>query len=264
MEKYLNLMPLPIKLISTDFDGTLYKEFAKPSIPRELQALIAELQSSGVKWVINTGRDMPGLMEAMNDPEITVNPDFLVLVEREIHIRDGGRYQGFADWNAECLRSHSELFARVQADVPRLTEWVNERFRAQVFSDDFSPFCFVARDVAEAESIHEYLDDYCRSVPNLVVVRNDVYARLSHSAFNKGTALAELAKKLGIGAEQVFAVGDHLNDLPMLSKDYAHWLAAPANAIEQVKLAVRRQNGFVSSSSHGNGVAEALRFAFRR
>ena len=253
-------MNLPLKLISTDFDGTLFAEFATPPIPHELQSLIGDLQSRGVKWVINTGRDMPGLMQALNDAQLKVHPDFLILVEREIHVRKDGKYAGLDDWNAECVRSHAELFARVQPDVPRLMEWVNARFQARVYADDFSPFCFITGNNDDADSIHEYLNEYCRTVPNLVVVRNDVYARFSHAAYNKGTALAELARRLGIGAEQIFAAGDHLNDLPMLSKTYARWLAAPANAVEEVKQAVRRQNGFVSDLTHGNGVAQALQF----
>ena len=81
---------------------------------------------------------------------------------------------------------------------------------------------------------------------NLTFVRNDVYARFSHAAYNKGTALSELARRLGLAADNVFAAGDHLNDLPMLTPDYARWLVAPANAVEPVKVAVRRQNGYVS------------------
>ena len=46
------------------------------------------------------------------------------------------------------------------------------------------------------------------------MVRNDVYARFSHAAYNKGTALAELTRRLGLHSRTVFAAGDHLNDLP--------------------------------------------------
>ena len=91
-------------------------------------------------------------------------------------------------------------------------------------------------------------------------MRNDVYARFSHKAYNKGTALAELTRRLGLDSGKVFAAGDHLNDLPMLLRQYARWLAAPANAAEPVKQAVREQDGYVSELSHGAGVAEALEF----
>ncbi len=55
-------------------------------------------------------------------------------------------------------------------------------------------------------------------------------------------------------------MGDHLNDLPMLKNRYARFLAAPANAIDPVKKAVRAQNGYVSDLAQGYGVADALKF----
>ena len=59
----------------------------------------------------------------------------------------------------------------MRADVSSLTEWVNARFRATVYEDAFSPFCLIAGDVRDADVIHADLDDYCRRIPNLVVVR---------------------------------------------------------------------------------------------
>jgi hydroxymethylpyrimidine pyrophosphatase-like HAD family hydrolase len=112
----------------------------------------------------------------------------------------------------------------------------------------------------EADIIHEYLNDYCRGIPHLRIMRNDVYTRFSHAAYNKGTALAELARRLAVTASEVFAAGDHFNDLPMLSRQHAWWLVAPRNAIEEVKRAVRRQNGFVSHLPCGAGVAQGLAF----
>jgi hypothetical protein len=251
-------MRLPIKLISTDFDGTLFAEFENPPIPARLDRLIGSLQQRGAKWVINTGRDMSSLMEALARSKISAQPDYLVLVEREIHVHDGVCYAGLAEWNAACAKSHEELFLRVQLDVPRLTAWVNARFRATVYADAYSPFCLIAGNNGDAEVIHAFLDDYCRAIPNLSVVRNDVYARFCHAAYNKGTALGELTRRLGLTAEQVFAIGDHLNDLPMLSRTYARWLGAPQNAIPAVKETVQSGHGFVSRYSHGDGVAEAL------
>jgi hydroxymethylpyrimidine pyrophosphatase-like HAD family hydrolase len=253
-------MTLPIKLISTDFDGTIFAEFENPPIPLQLQELIGNLQKRGAKWVINTGRDMSSLMEALARARVTVQPDYLVLVEREIYRHDGVRYVGVEPWNGECTRAHEEIFERVRPDLPGLVEWVNARFDATIYEDPYSPFCLIAGNNADAEQIHQYLDDYCRTVPHLTVMRNDVYARLSHDRYDKGTALAEISRRLGITAAEVFAAGDHLNDLPMLSRSYAHWLAAPQNAIDPVKTLIRKQNGYISNLPHGDGTAEALVF----
>jgi len=144
--------------------------------------------------------------------------------------------------------------------MPRLVEWISSRFHASLYEDAYSPFCLIARNNEDADQIHSFLEDYCRSVPELTVVRNDVYARFSHAAFNKGSALAELTRRLGLKPEHVFAAGDHLNDLPMLSPEYAAFLAAPSNAIPSVKTAVRRHQGFLSERPYGEGVAEALAF----
>ena len=97
-------------------------------------------------------------------------------------------------------------------------------------------------------------------MPNLTVVRNDVYARFSHQDFNKGSALGEIARRLKIQSGEVLAVGDHLNDLPMLNRQYAAFLAAPANAIPVVKEAVRRGGGYISPRPHGHGVADAIKY----
>jgi len=256
-------MSLPIKLISTDFDGTLFAEFESPPIPEAVQELIGDLQSRGAKWVINTGRDMSGLMEALARAGIPIQPDYLVLGEREIYCHADSQYLGLEEWNTACARAHAELFARVRADVPRIVAWISARFHARLYEDAYSPFCLIAGNNGDADVIHEYLTEYCRGIPGLTLVRNDVYARFCHEAFNKGTALAEITRRLGLGPEMVFAAGDQLNDLPMLSRRYARWLAAPDNAVEPVKQAVREQGGHVSDLPHGDGVAEGLEFCLR-
>jgi len=249
---------LPIKLISTDFDGTLFAEFENPPIPHRLQALIQRLQSEGAKWVINTGRDMSSLMETLGRTCLAVEPDFLVLVEREVFLHHDSQYLGLAEWNQACERAHVDLYARVVPDLPRIISWIEARFHACIYADAFSPFCLIAQTNRDADTIHEFLDDYCREVPNLTVVRNDVYARFSHADFNKGTALAELTRREGLTRDAVFAIGDHLNDLPMLLSHHARFLAAPSNAVPAVKELVRRQGGYLSALSHGHGVADAL------
>lgn len=248
-----------IKLISTDFDGTLFSEHEAPPVPEELQALIGQLQRGGARWVINTGRDMPALMETLASARLAVRPDYLVLVEREIHFLDGDRYVSLEAWNDGCRRAHDRLFVQVRRDMPRLSSWVSSRYNAMVYEDAYSPFCLTALNDRDAEEIHRFMEEYCREVPHLMVMRNNVYARFCHADYHKGTALAEIARVLGIGVSHIFAAGDHLNDLPMLARCHAGCLVAPANALEVVKDAVRRQDGYVSELAHGHGVADGLK-----
>ena len=116
---------MPIKLISTDFDGTLFAEFENPPIPVRVQELISSLQKQGAKWIINTGRDMSSLMEVFGRTHITIEPDYLVLVEREIYTNQNSSFVGLEPWNSDCTESHAKLFAQVEPDLPELVEWIH-------------------------------------------------------------------------------------------------------------------------------------------
>src|SRR6266436_3408607 len=185
-------MSLPIKLISTDFDGTLHADCENPPVPHDLQRLIGELQRQGAKWVINTGRDLTSVMEGIARARLSIRPDYLVVVEREIYLQDESQYLPCDPWNIQCNKAHADLFTRVRQDVPRLVDWVNKRFAATLYEDAYSPFCLIAESNEDATAIQVFLESYCAQVPQLTLVRNDVYARFSHAGYNKGTALAEI------------------------------------------------------------------------
>ena len=254
----MNYMSSEIELISTDFDGTLFASFENPPVPPLLMELIARLQARGAKWVINTGRNYCELMETLGRVRLPIDPDYFVVVEREIYVRKGRDYVPHKSWNQACTRAHAELFATIRPDLPRLADWVHEHFSVAIYADSYSPFCFIAKDLPDADRIQEYVDDYCKTVPHLTLMRNSVYARLSHDAYNKGSSMAEVASLHGIPRERIFAVGDHLNDLHMLAREYAGCVAAPDNAVEPVKEFIRQQGGYLSPFSHGHGVADAL------
>lgn len=255
---------MALKLISTDFDGTIFAEFASTPIPTSLQNLLRTLQRRGALWVINTGRDLGSLLETLARAQPSVQPDALVLVEREIYVRREGQYLPMTTWNDECARSHEALFARLSKDVPRMVESLRARHRATFYEDSFSPLCVLAETVHIADEIQAELEAYAKAVQDLCVVRNDVYIRFAHAAFNKGTALSEIARRLKISPREILAAGDHYNDLPMLDAERARWLVAPANAIPEVQQRVRAQDGYVSNRTHGDGVALGIEYFLER
>lgn len=255
---------MPLRLISTDFDGTLFAEFEKPPVPDRLVRLLAHFQRQGAKWIINTGRDLSSLLETLGRAQLPIQPDYLVLVEREIYAHDGVRYVPDPGWNGACDAAHNALFARVQPDLPGLTAWISARQPAVVYDDPFSPLCVITRTVADADEICRHLEAYARTVPDLSVVRNDIYIRFSHAAYDKGRCLTEIARRLGVGTAEIVAAGDHYNDLPKLRRDIAQHLIAPANAIPEVKAQVVKHGGYVSAQPCGHGVAAGLEFLLER
>lgn len=70
---------------------------------------------------------------------------------------------------------------------------------------------------------------------------------------NKGTAVSELAAKLGISREQVMTFGDYDNDLPMI--EWAGMGVAMGNGCEKVKKAAQ----FITRTNAEDGVGWAIR-----
>jgi len=250
---------LALKLVCTDFDGTIHSALESPAVAPEFQELIAGLQRQGVRWVVNTGRGLADLLREMARAKLNVAPDYLVVVEREIYRRDGAAYVAHAEWNERCTRTHDDLFARLRPELPAWFEWVNGNFVAEVFEDPWSPFCLVAANPEDAAEIVEQVELRCRAWPEVTVVANHVYARLSHADYHKGSALREVATLCGAEPAGTFIAGDHWNDLPMLRRELGRWLVAPVNAMVEVKTAVTDAGGWVIAAPAGRAVAEGLR-----
>ncbi|MGB0582017.1 MAG: HAD family hydrolase [Limisphaerales bacterium] len=251
-------MDWPIKLASTDFDGTLFCEFEEPPFPEQLQEILAEFQQAGGIWVINTGRDLASLLEELARCRVAVQPDYVVAVEREIHVREGAQFKPHVKWNTECRGKHEKLAQDLQNDLPGMASWIRNHSRASVFSDLWSPLAVIATNNEEMDEIQERIRLMTEHIENVAWMRNDVYARICHADYSKGTALAELERMLSIGVDEVFAIGDHLNDLAMLDPEVAGFIAAPGNSVPEVKEHVLAQDGRISEFSYGHAVANEL------
>lgn len=251
-------MAADIRLISTDFDGTIHEDFAHAPIPDVFQDRIIALQRQGVSWVINTGRDLASLMESLGRARVRVFPDFVVTVEREIHQHVRGHYQAVEPWHSNCTRDHATIFSDNATELRELFSALESRYDATFYDDAWSPVCVIARSNDQMDAIQRDMEAFCATVTALVPVRNDVYLRLSHRQYSKGTALQEIQRLLGLEARHTFAAGDHLNDLPMLRREVAHWLTTPVNGLPVVKAQVQSEGGHLAEQKCAAGVLEAL------
>jgi hypothetical protein len=80
-------MPAEIRLLSTDFDGTLVSHYADPVLDPRCMQLIHELQQNGTIWAINTGRSRQLLESGLMDFDFPVHPDFILTSERDVFRR---------------------------------------------------------------------------------------------------------------------------------------------------------------------------------
>ena len=249
-----------IKLLSIDFDGTLVSRVSEPVLDRQCMELIRELQNAGAVWAVNTGRSVDLLESGLADFSFPIRPDFILTSERDVFRpgQNGEKWEAFGGWNERCAREHAELFSSSKSVLAEVVDFVNQKTKARMIYEVNDPIGLIASSEEEMDRVTDFIEKARQKQPKFNYQRNTVYLRFCHADYHKGAALAELARLIDIPRENIFAAGDHHNDISMLNGQVAAMPACPANAIKEVKAAVREAGGYVAKREHGAGVHEAL------
>jgi HAD superfamily hydrolase (TIGR01484 family) len=253
-------MASEIKLLSTDFDGTLVAHDNHPVFDERCMDLIRQLQRDGALWAINTGRSVDLLESGLADFAFPFRPDFILTSERDVFrpSETGGAWEAYGDWNDRCARDHRELFSSASSVLGEIIDFINHRTKARVIYEPEGPAGLIAGSEEEMDRVTEFIEEARARQPKFNYQRNTVYLRFCHADYHKGAALAELARLIDIPRQNIFAAGDHHNDISMLDGSAAGMPSCPANAIPEVKAAVRAAGGHVARNEFGAGVYEAL------
>ncbi|MEA3187377.1 MAG: hypothetical protein QOD99_1207 [Chthoniobacter sp.] len=250
-----------IKLLSTDFDGTLVSHFASPPVAPELFSLLRGLRKKGVFWAVNTGREVDHIVHGLAEFSFPLEPDFVLTSERDIFRKSqrGTGWEPFGDWNERCARDHDGLFEQAEPLLNKVLGFLEQETRAEAIYQKSRPVGIVAHDETEMDRIVAFIEAAREELPLFSFQRNTQYLRFCHADYSKGAALGELGRLLGISREEIFAGGDHHNDIPMLDGRFARWVMCPANSAEATQETVRAAGGYVARGEASEGVVEALR-----
>ncbi len=250
-----------IRLISTDFDGTLVGFEPDQKRPDAFLAWLEALGEQRPVWMINTGRWIDSILERLTALKIprALWPTWVASGERELYRLDGESFMPVHPWNAECDAAHARLTEQVHSAFAFIRGWISVNTKAVCLYERASFAGLRAASTQEADRITAFLVGLFEQYPDLAVQRNDVYFRFCHRNYHKGACLAEVQRLIGATPPQTFACGDHYNDLPMLRADLASMLGCPLNAIPEVRAAVAGAGGHVASTQFTDGLVEALR-----
>lgn len=258
-----------IRLISTDYDGTCVPVWGGPQeMPCELVEAITEWRARGAVWAVNTGRSPALLNQAWGECGAGIRPDYALTSERDVWRpcdQRAGEWTDFGDWNQRAAADHRALLTETLPILHEAIGDISRRARVRVLygfdhvNGKDEPAGLVAENEEDMDWIVEHLESLAPRAGKLSYQRNSIYLRFAHADYHKGAALAELGRLLEIRPEEIFAAGDHYNDLSMLDGTAAQHVACPVNAIDPVKETVRRSGGYISDLPDGRGVAEALR-----
>jgi HAD superfamily hydrolase (TIGR01484 family) len=251
---------MKIRLLSIDFDGTLVSRVSEPVLDERCMELIRDLQNDGVLFAINTGRSVDLLESGLSDFSFPMRPDFILTSERDVFRpgQNGDKWEAYGDWNERCASEHAQLFKSAQSVLAEVVDFVNQKTKARLIYHSEGLEGLVAANDEEMNRITKFIEEARTKPPKFHYQRNTVYLRFCHADYHKGSALAELARLIHIPRQNIFTAGDHHNDISMLDGKVAAMPSCPANAIPEVKQAVRAAGGYVAQQEHGTGVHEAL------
>lgn len=248
-----------IRLLSTDFDGTLIGHPSDGRCSPKLADALRKFAQTGGLWAINTGRSLAHAIEGIEQFAGPVTPDFLLTNEREVFRKGAdGEWCDFGSWNQTCHAVHSQLFSEASGIFSAIHSTLPDCDDITLIHESGLPVGLITANEEIMESVAQALVPVQVEFPDFSWQRNTVYLRFCHRSYHKGVALAELCRLTGISPFETFAAGDQFNDLSMLCGKYAAFVACPANALPIVKETVLAAGGFVSKWNFGDGVADAL------
>jgi len=222
--------------------------------------LIRDLQGAGAIWAINTGRSVDLLEKGLAEFALPIRPDFILTTERDVFRpgRNGENWEAFGDWNQRCAQDHADLFSSANSVLAEFVDFATNQTKARLLYNSEGLEGLAADSDEEMERITEFIRQARTDHPKLDYQRNGIYLRFCHADYHKGATLAELGRLLNVSRENIFAAGDHHNDVSMLDGKFAAMPSCPANAIPEVRDAVSNAGGYVAQKDHGAGVHEAL------
>lgn len=249
-----------MKLISTDFDGTLIEPGTEGCCTPALADALDAHAGRGGLWAINTGRSLEHTLEGLRHFRAPVSPDFLLTNERDVYCRDRAGWVAHGPWNETCRRHHATLFQEAGKIFAFVEELSARNPHFSILYENECPAGLITTTEDVMEEVASAIEEVAAGHADFGFQRNTIYLRFCHRAYHKGSALAELCRLEGLSREEVFAAGDHYNDLSMLDGAHAALVACPSNAIDPVKETVRAAGGYVATARWADGVAEAMRY----
>ncbi|MHC1681557.1 MAG: Cof-type HAD-IIB family hydrolase [Clostridiaceae bacterium] len=259
------------KMIVSDLDETLLND-EHQICERNVQA-IKKAFELGIKFIPSTGRGywaIQNVLEALdligkegqyvisfNGCAIVENKENKTLVFNELPFEKANELFQNGLTKDVCIHIYTpDTVYLYNVNEDEKNRFINQK---NDFVEILEPSIGFLKDTPIAKLIYQNTDtsylmkisDEMKSITEGVVsvsYSSGRYLELNRFGVNKGDAMLDLAKILGIKKEEIIAVGDNFNDLPMLR--VAGLGVAAGNAVEGVKEVC----GYVCKNDNNQGV----------
>ena len=261
-------LPFKCSAVISDVDGTLVTD--NKVLTARAQAAAAELRTNGIIFSIISSRPPRGLRMLLEPLGITTpvggfnggvltTPDLTVIAEHLLSQEIARRAVDMLDARGAqvwIFSGQDWLVRRTDGPDVKLEERTVEFGPTMV--EDFGPVLGTSAKIVGVSTDFALLAQCERDVRAVLVDQASVvrsqpyYLDITHPLANKGFALSEIARLLGVPLAEIAVIGDGGNDVAMFERSGLS--IAMGNASPQVQ----RAADFVTDSNSEDGFAKAI------
>jgi len=246
-------------LIALDLDGTSVRYEPRLEMDPALMEYISSLKEQGAAWVMNSDRYTDTMIDIAMRLPAEQRPAAILSCQRFIHLLDSRAcYVPASSWNSQQMKLHKGLWERLS---PLFAEWhedIAREFAIDSHAINDLVFAFMV-PLDQTPSLRARMRELVRPWPDAQVSGNQEWTFILHASFSKARVLDKCAELLGVGSQQIIAVGDGFNDISMLNGSVTRMVGCPGNASAEVVQAVRGAGGIVAEGSAAAGTLHVLR-----
>jgi len=255
------------RLIALDVDGTILNSESKLTEP--VKKSILNLSQQGVKIIIVTGRNSFSVNRLLG--QLGLDLSYVSSAGATIYNAEQKKFIGSYTLSKSVVRplveAGVEAGAGIFVEQPNNLLWYGadeflgwiEKHGILAMRRVESPEEMMTQDVLKITFVNHYekhlpLEARIRemNLPIFMVYSMPIYLEATAAGINKGAAIQELTRSLGVDLADVLAVGDSENDLSMF--EMAGTAVAMGNAAQKVKDAA----DYVAPTNDEDGLAWVL------
>lgn len=261
-----------IKWIISDMDGTLLVN--DHDLPGDFPEIMAALKKEEIMFSPASGRQLQTLAETFKDYQ----DDLLIISENGTYVSKAGKEVFSVTLPEDIVK---RILARVEkmdqvfpivscknmayynSRNPMFLKELNTYYKANTYVESFAEIdCRQVLKIALCDAVHrnarkDVMEPIMAEFGNCkdiqIVLSGEIWTDINPSQINKGEAILQLQKQLGIKPEECMAFGDYLNDLEMM-KAVEHSYAM-ANAVPEIKAVAK----YIAPANKENGVTKVIK-----
>ncbi|GBG95057.1 sugar phosphate phosphatase [Ligilactobacillus salitolerans] len=266
---------MSINLVAIDIDNTLLTSAPERKLTPANITAIQHALDLGVKIVLCSARPLAGVKRYLDQAQISGDDQYVIVDNGALvqtatgqtiatHLLDSQTVQELVRFS-QTHQLHYNVIAEdstmctTNARLGAYTVQLAAKYQAplQVFAnqEDFASLRFAKFGLTDDPELLDRFEPELKQrfgSTHYVVRSRPFLLEVMHKDANKGTALESLAEKLALQKDELLAIGDEQNDLPMFAA--AGTGAAMGNAVPAVKEAA----DYVTADNDHSGVAQAL------